>query len=193
VTTYYDFRSEKDPELHGFTDDPSGEKLPVENRPWRMVARFAPDENWALGLSKAAVTTGVLENGFFLWDKRAFDRPSSPKPVIESDRVEGTAVYDPTGNRIGTIKRLIIEKVSGRVLYVDITFGGLLGLGTQHHTIPWEKLKYEPSLGGYRTDITEEQVRGAPTFYGDGEMWPDRKHEEDMRDYWRLPPNIGAF
>jgi len=69
----------------------------------------------------------------------------------------------------------------------------LLGLGTHHHTIPWEKLKYEPALGGYRTDITEEQVRGAPTFYGDGEVWPDRKREKESHDYWNLPPNIGAF
>ena len=193
MTTYYDFQSEKDAGLHAFTDDPSGEKLPIENRPWTMVGQIAADENWALGLSKGAVAAGVRENGFFLWDKRAFDAPTSSKPVIESDRVEGTGVYDPRGNHIGTIKRLIIEKVSGRVLYVDITFGGFLGLGTHHHTIPWERLKYEPALGGYRTDITEEQVRGAPRFYGDDEIWPDRKREQETQDYWRSPPNVGAF
>jgi len=31
------------------------------------------------------------------------------KPLIESDRVEGTTVYDPQGNDIGIIKRLMIE------------------------------------------------------------------------------------
>jgi hypothetical protein len=133
-----------------------------------------------------------LENGFFLWDTKAFETRSSSKSVIESDRVEGTAVYDPQDNHIGTIKRLIIEKVSGRVLYVDITFGGFLGLGTHHHTIPWEKLAYEPSLGGYRTDVTEEQVRGAPPTYGDAEVWPERSREKEMREYWRIPPNIGV-
>jgi hypothetical protein len=35
------------------------------------------------------------------------------KPLIESDRVEGTTVYDPQGNNIGSIKRLMIEKLSG--------------------------------------------------------------------------------
>jgi hypothetical protein len=39
------------------------------------------------------------------------------KPLIESDRVEGTTVYDPSGNNIGSIKRLMIEKISGRVAY----------------------------------------------------------------------------
>ena len=30
------------------------------------------------------------------------------KPLIESDRVEGTTVYDPSGNNIGRIKRLTL-------------------------------------------------------------------------------------
>ena len=43
-------------------------------------------------------------------------RPS--RAFIESDRVEGTGVYSPDGRRMGSIKRLIIEKVSGRIAYV---------------------------------------------------------------------------
>jgi hypothetical protein len=45
------------------------------------------------------------------------------KPLIESDRVEGTSVYDPKGTSIGSIKRLMIEKVSGRVAYAVMSFG----------------------------------------------------------------------
>jgi hypothetical protein len=46
------------------------------------------------------------------------------KPLIESDRVEGTTVYDRQGNNIGSIKRLMIEKLSGRVAYAVMSFGG---------------------------------------------------------------------
>jgi hypothetical protein len=53
------------------------------------------------------------------------------KPLIESDRVEGTTVYDPSGNNIGSIKRLMIEKISGRVAYAVMSFGGFLGMGTE--------------------------------------------------------------
>ena len=35
---------------------------------------------------------------------------SSEHPFIESDRVEGTAVYDTQGGHVGTIERLMIEK-----------------------------------------------------------------------------------
>jgi hypothetical protein len=40
------------------------------------------------------------------------DTSSAPShPLIESDHIEGTAVYDANGKRIGSIKRLVIEKV----------------------------------------------------------------------------------
>jgi sporulation protein YlmC with PRC-barrel domain len=61
------------------------------------------------------------------------------KPLIESDRVEGTTIYGANGERIGTVKRLMIEKVSGRVAYAVIAFG-FSDLGTGDHTIPWGKL-----------------------------------------------------
>ena len=63
------------------------------------------------------------------------------KPLIESDRVEGTHVYDSKGNHIGSIKRLMIEKMSGKVSYAVMSFGGFLGLGGDEHTIPWGKLR----------------------------------------------------
>jgi sporulation protein YlmC with PRC-barrel domain len=110
------------------------------------------------------------------------------KPLIESDRVEGTSVYGQNGEHLGSIKRLMIEKISGRVAYAVMSFGGFLGMGTEEHTIPWNKLDYDPELGGYRTDITEDQVRGAPSFYRDPDYdWSDRERERELHDYWRAP------
>ena len=86
------------------------------------------------------------------------------KPLIESDRVEGTYVYDPNGKHIGTIKRLMIDKINGKVAYALMYFGGILGMGAEEHTIPWDKLNYDTSLGGYRTEITADQLQGAPTL-----------------------------
>lgn len=111
------------------------------------------------------------------------------KPLIESDRVEGTTVYDLRGNDLGSIKRLMIEKMSGKVAYAVMSFGGFLGMGEEEHTIPWNKLTYDTSLGGYRTDISEDELRGAPTFYREGDEynWNDRDRERELHDYWRAP------
>ena len=52
--------------------------------------------------------------------------------LISSEDVEGTDVYDLKGSKIGEIDHLMIDKVSGRVRYAVISFGGFLGLGHSH-------------------------------------------------------------
>jgi hypothetical protein len=41
-----------------------------------------------------------------------------------------------------------------------MTFGGFLGAGTDAETLPWDALTYDVNLGGYRTSILEDQIRG---------------------------------
>jgi len=195
MPTYYLFRSESDPQLQAFTDDSAGNKLPAENGPWTLVRQVSGDQDWTHTTTRDVVAAGVATNGFLLLTgEDDGGGPTSSKPVIESDRVEGTAVFDPNGTRIGTIKRLLIEKVSGRVTYAVMTFGGFLGIGSHEHTIPWDKLDYDTRLGGYRTDITEDQLRGAPSVFGhEHEIWPDRRREKELHDYWRSSPYWGGL
>ncbi len=69
-----------------------------------------------------------------------------------------------------------------------MSFGGFMGMGADEHTIPWNKLTYDTSLGGYRTDITEEELRGAPSLSRDRHYeWNDRQRETELHDYWRSP------
>jgi hypothetical protein len=120
------------------------------------------------------------------------DTDTSVHPLIESNRVEGTPVHSLQGKHVGTIHHLIIEKVSGRVVYAVMSFGGFLGIGSHEHTIPWEKLKYDTQIGGYRTNITSEELPGAPVFPGDERVWWDRRREQELHDYWKLPPYWGG-
>ena len=165
MRTYYVFQSAGTPGLRGFTDEPSASLLPPEEGPWIQSQRIAPDDEWKVDVSRAVVAAGILENGFYLWGP--LRRPMPGRPVIESDRVEGTAVYDQDNRQIGTVKRLLIEKTSGRVVSVDVTFGGLFGVGAHHHSIPWDRLTYDTQLEGYRTDVTPEEVQAAPGFSGE--------------------------
>ena len=66
--------------------------------------------------------------------------------LISSEDVEGTEVYDSAGKNIGEVDHLMIDKMSGRVAYAVISFGGFLGLGHSHYPVPWGALKYDTSL-----------------------------------------------
>ena len=108
-------------------------------------------------------------------------------PLIESDHIEGTAVYDASGKKIGTIKRLVIEKVSGHVVYAVTAFGGFLGLGSETHTIPWEQLHYDTTLHGYKTSIAEEQLRKAPEFSRGDESLLSGHERQQLSSYYMEP------
>ena len=70
------------------------------------------------------------------------DVMTKPHQLIASDRVEGTAVRRPNGERIGHIERLMIDKISGKVSYAMLSFGGFLGMGTSLLPLPWARLSY---------------------------------------------------
>ncbi|MBW8301732.1 MAG: PRC-barrel domain-containing protein [Hydrogenophaga sp.] len=107
--------------------------------------------------------------------------------LIASDKVDGTAVYGADGERIGSIKRIILEKRGGRVAYAVLSFGGFLGIGDDYYPLPWEKLTYDESLDGYRIDLTKEQIERAPRLKDDDRDWY-RDNGRDVYDFYGVPP-----
>lgn len=88
--------------------------------------------------------------------------------LIASDKVEGTTVYNPQGEKLGTVANVMIDKRSGKSEYAVLQFGGLFGLGSDHYPLPWDMLNYDTDQGGYVVDIAKEQLTGAPR-YGTGD------------------------
>jgi hypothetical protein len=111
--------------------------------------------------------------------------------LIASDRVEGTPVCRMDGERIGTVERLMINKVSGQVAYAVLRFGGFFGLGEKHLPLPWERLHYDRAQSAYRVDVTEDELRHAPAD-DSGFDWGERSDIVDVRAY-RAPSYWGAF
>lgn len=74
---------------------------------------------------------------------------------------EGTAVYGADQTKIGSIQRTMIEKVSGKVSYAVLSFGGFLSIGDDYYPSPWQSLKYD----NYVTGLTGGQLKGAPKIH----------------------------
>src|SRR5690242_15216974 len=88
---------------------------------------------------------------------------SQAHSLIASDRVEGTPVRRTSGEKIGTIERLMIDKLTGNVAYAVLSFGGFIGIGQKHAPIPWARLTYDRMLGAYHLDLSDEDLRQAPS------------------------------
>jgi PRC-barrel domain len=105
--------------------------------------------------------------------------------LIGSDKVEGTAVYGADDQKIGSIERVMIDKVSGQVSYAVLGFGGFLGIGDDHYPLPWQSLKYDTNLGGYRTNLTADRLQGAPKYGNDNDWsWDDPGRARAINDYY---------
>ena len=110
------------------------------------------------------------------------------RELIASDKVEGTAVYNRQGERLGTVHNFMVDKCSGQVAYAVMSFGGFLGIGESYHPLPWKVLTYDTAQGGYVVDLSREQLQGAPS-YGSSDMpdWTDRTYGRRVDDYYGVP------
>ena len=107
--------------------------------------------------------------------------------LIGSDKVEGTAVYGVDRTKIGSIERVMIDKLSGQVSYAVLGFGGILGIGDDHYPLPWQSLKYDTDLGGYITSITGGQLQNAPRYSNDNAWnWSDPARTRWVNDYYGI-------
>ena len=109
--------------------------------------------------------------------------------LIGSDKVEGTPVYRPNGERVGTIQRVMIDKIGGQVAYAVMSFGGFMGIGEDYYPLPWRLLAYNPELGGYQVHIGETQLKGAPKYSRHESWdWADRARAARVDAFYGLAP-----
>lgn len=107
--------------------------------------------------------------------------------LIASEKVEGTAVYNRDGERLGTIKNFMVGKRDGRVRYAVLSFGGLFGMGERFHPLPWDVLTYDTDKGGYVVDLDKEILRNSPSYERGSEPTYDRTYGEQVYGYYGVP------
>ena len=116
-------------------------------------------------------------------DRTELDRP---KRLIASNRVEGTAVYNRDDERLGKIEYFMVDKRSGQAEYAVLSFGGLFGLGDNHHPLPWNVLTYDPERGGYVVDLDKELLKSGPSFRAGEEPDFDENYDRRVFDYYGI-------
>ena len=110
--------------------------------------------------------------------------------LIASNKVEGTAVYNRQGEKLGSIYNFMVDKRSGRVEYAVMSFGGVLGMGDSYHPLPWNVLTYDTSQGGYVVDLDKDALAGAPGWaVGETPDWSDPGYGKGIDAYYADRPD----
>jgi hypothetical protein len=135
-------------------------------RRWREQDSFARSSGYTSERSRSVATDET-------WD------------LIASDKVEGTAVYDRNGERLGSVYNFMVGKRSGQVAYAVMSFGGWLGMGESYHPLPWNALTYDTDLGGYVVNLNKDRLRNAPSHRAGHDTSSDAGYWRRVKDYWR--------
>jgi sporulation protein YlmC with PRC-barrel domain len=105
--------------------------------------------------------------------------------LIAASQVNGTTVYNRSGDKLGSIYDVMLDKMSGKAEYAIMSFGGFLGIGDRYHPLPWRALTYDPGQGGYVVDIDRRRLEGAPSYAAnEAGLWDDPAYGRRVSDYY---------
>jgi sporulation protein YlmC with PRC-barrel domain len=112
--------------------------------------------------------------------------------AIRATKVLGTKVQNASGQKIGDVEDIILDKQSNRIMFAVVSFGGFLGMAEKYHPVPWASLDYDEDENAYVVDYTKEQLQAAPAgsvdelTQNDGMNFRDRTYEYYHADrYWQ--------
>lgn len=95
---------------------------------------------------------------------------------IRANKFVGTEVRSRDDEKLGDIEDIIFDLKNGRVLYVAISAGGFLGIGSKLVAVPWNSLQIHGGAGESSSDrfvvlnVSKDEFRNAPNFASDA--WP---------------------
>jgi sporulation protein YlmC with PRC-barrel domain len=92
-------------------------------------------------------------------------------PVLSASALSANDVYNPSGDKLGSIKEIMLDTQSGKVCYAVLSFGGFLSIGEKLFAVPWDAMTLDTENKRFILDVAEESLQNAPGF--DKDHWPD--------------------
>ncbi len=80
----------------------------------------------------------------------------------------GATVTGPDGTAVGTIAEVMMAAAEGRIVYIALSVGGIVGIGERLFAVPWGAFVVDPANGAL-------SVRDTAGFDGPGfdkDEWP---------------------
>lgn len=112
----------------------------------------------------------------------------SPR-VLPADEFNDRKLRNPQGEELGEIGELIVDPVSGRVVYAVVELGGFLGLGERYFPVPWALVQPAPDGESFVLNVAKERLTAAPQFTRDNRPnMADRQWAQALHTYYGVAP-----
>ena len=117
------------------------------------------------------------------------DSPGPGPRLMLASTLEGDAVVNRAGEKLGTIDEIMLDVPMGRIAYAVLSSGGFLGVGDKLFAIPWGALTLDTDNKCFILDVSKERLEKAPGF--DKDHWPslaDQSWAVSVHKYYVTPP-----
>ena len=107
--------------------------------------------------------------------------------IVKASEVTGVKVVNGTGDSLGDINEVVLDKTTGKVNYLVLDFGGFLGFGNKFFAVPWQSFAYDKKEDCFVLNVEKERLKQAPGF--DKDHWPnfaDRSVSEQIIEFYRI-------
>jgi sporulation protein YlmC with PRC-barrel domain len=111
--------------------------------------------------------------------------------VSRASKIIGTDVKNTKGEDLGDIKDLVLDPTSGRLAYVVVSYGGMLGMGDKLFAIPWNAVRWSTDKDYFTLNMDKEALKNAPGF--DEDHWPAsaaqwQQQRGELNRFYRVNP-----
>lgn len=91
--------------------------------------------------------------------------------IVSAENVIGVDVKNTQNEDLGEVHALMLDKLTGKVAYVVLSYGGFLGMGDKLFALPWSIFSYDDREDCFKIPLNKEQLKNSPGF--DKDHWPD--------------------
>jgi sporulation protein YlmC with PRC-barrel domain len=128
-----------------------------------------------------------------LYQLKAGEKTPVVIPQLErASKLVGMAVKNPSDDKLGKVDNLVLDVEGGRLLYVIVATGGVVGIGEELHTIPPQKFTFNSERDALQLAATKQELSSNPRFKRN--EWPDFNnpaYASGVYQAYRVEPYFG--
>ena len=112
-------------------------------------------------------------NGLF----RDEDAMKQSPRFVPTNRLERYDLINEKGQDLGQVQNFVVDMLAGRVAFVIVAFGGMLGISDKWFAMPWEIMSSSPEKRKFVVDMPKSVLAAAPGMKKD-------KWTEEINSDW---------